>query len=84
MRLDATRVGNIANLANHSCEPNAHSRIISCDNAQHVCLFASRDIAPGEEITYDYRYGADEALACACGAPTCRGVLNVLPLSEST
>lgn len=83
MRLDATRAGNIANLANHSCEPNAHSRIISCDNAQHVCLFASRDIEAGEEITYDYRYGADEPLACACGAPTCRGWLNFLPLSES-
>jgi SET domain-containing protein len=41
---------------------------------------ARREIAPGEELTYDYRLSLDgrtrkirEEYACRCGARRCRG-----------
>lgn len=54
---------------NHSCAPNSGF----CDGLDLVAL---RDIAPGEEINWDYSTAIDEAdfagFDCACGAPTCR------------
>ncbi len=35
------------------------------------------DIAPRDELTYDYRFNGDEKLPCNCGAATCRGFVNV-------
>lgn len=51
---------------NHSCEPN-------CLSAGYEFEFAIRDIAPGEQLTDDYgMMNLPVALACKCGAPTCR------------
>ncbi|KAK4341469.1 hypothetical protein RND71_039970 [Anisodus tanguticus] len=75
--IDATRAGSIAHLINHSCEPNCYSRVISVNNNQHIIIFAKRDIKQWEELTYDYRFfSIDEQLACYCGFPRCRGVVN--------
>ncbi|XP_009802433.1 histone-lysine N-methyltransferase ATX2-like [Nicotiana sylvestris] len=75
--IDATRAGSIAHLINHSCEPNCYSRVISVNNDQHIIIFAKRDIKQWEELTYDYRFfSIDEQLACYCGFPRCRGVVN--------
>src|SRR6185437_16895716 len=55
---------------NHSCDPNTWW-------ASDTALEASRDIQPGEEITYDY-VTADISpewtapWACTCGSPLCR------------
>jgi hypothetical protein len=58
-----------ADWINHSCEPNAGL-------SGQVTLVALRDIACGEEITYDYAMsdgsGYDE-FACGCSAARCRG-----------
>jgi SET domain-containing protein len=54
---------------NHGCEPNA-----GFVTGEPV-LFALRDIAPGEEIAFDYATSISElgwALECACAAPRCR------------
>ncbi len=53
---------------NHSCEPN-------CGVRGSVVIVARRDIAPGEELTFDYGTTDTDrwVLECACGAPTCRG-----------
>ena len=75
-RIDATRAGSLARLANHSCEPNARAERVRRDGASRVCLFAMREIAPGEEITYDYELDASEALPCRCGSRRCRGFIN--------
>jgi len=75
--VDATKGGNIAHLLNHSCEPNCHSRIITVNGRNHVVIFAKRDLEPGEELTYDYRFGSTEQLPCNCGAPRCRGFVNI-------
>lgn len=86
--VDATRSGNLAHLLNHSCSPNCASRTISVKDANsnpvdHVIIFALRDIEPGEELTYDYRFCGEEILPCSCGAPECRSMVNhVEPLAS--
>lgn len=62
---------------NHSCDPN--SEIDSSWTAETKTIrawwFATRDIAAGEELTYDYAFSASVAERCYCGARTCRGVI---------
>ncbi|CAN6462495.1 unnamed protein product [Victoria cruziana] len=75
--IDATRAGSLAHLINHSCEPNCYSRVISVSGDEHIIIFAKRDINQWEELTYDYRFfSIDQQLACYCGFPRCRGVVN--------
>ena len=50
------------------------------DGLDHLCIYAKRDIADGEELTIDYKFDAETTqgeVACMCGAPTCRGKLGV-------
>jgi SET domain-containing protein len=60
---------------NHSCDPNCESVEIG----GRVWIKAIRNIAPGEEITYDYcLYDSnpeDGGALCNCGAAKCRGTL---------
>ncbi len=62
----------VAAFINHSCDPN-------CETDQirgKIWVIAMRDIAPGEELTYDYNlYDGDDDAPCLCGAPRCRGSL---------
>ncbi|MGD9702193.1 MAG: SET domain-containing protein [Acidimicrobiia bacterium] len=54
---------------NHSCSPN-------CGMSGANILVAMREIAPGEEVTYDYAMSDGspyDEFECGCGAPTCRG-----------
>ncbi|MEO6595566.1 MAG: SET domain-containing protein-lysine N-methyltransferase [Planctomycetota bacterium] len=56
---------------NHSCAPNAMLR--------ERTLIALRDIARGEEVTFDYattEYDMAAPFPCGCGAPACRGVIS--------
>lgn len=77
--IDAGVGGNEARFINHSCEPNCEAVVES----GRVFIEALRDIAPGEELTYDYhleRHGRDDAeweqrYACRCGAESCRGTM---------
>ncbi|CAK7348099.1 unnamed protein product [Dovyalis caffra] len=81
--IDATRAGSIAHLINHSCEPNCYSRVISVNGDEHIIIFAKRDIKRWEELTYDYRFfSIEEKLACYCGFPRCRGVVNDMEAEE--
>ncbi len=67
--------GAIDDLTNHSCEPTAGIRL---DQGGYR-LIALRDIAPGEEITYDYSTylaGDHEAMRCCCGSRHCRGLVG--------
>lgn len=59
---------------NHSCSPNCETEEIR----GRVWIKAIRDIAAGEEITYDYCLydGADDDHAhCNCGTRKCRGTM---------
>jgi hypothetical protein len=62
---------------NHSCDPNTEvlSRWDGDGDRVIAWWVAARDIAPGEEITYDYAFTAEVAEPCACGAANCRGVI---------
>jgi hypothetical protein len=62
---------------NHSCEPNTEvcSRWVADEGRVLAWWVAIRDIAPGDEITYDYSFVADVAEPCACGAASCRGLI---------
>ena len=58
-----------ADWVNHSCDPNAGLR-------GQITLVALRDIAAGEEITFDYAMsdGCDyDEFDCGCAASKCRG-----------
>ena len=80
MVIDAGVHGNAARWINHSCAPNCKSYE---DDDGRVYIEARRAIAPGEELTYDYRLSYDgritrkirEEYACRCGAKRCRGTL---------
>ena len=77
--IDAGVDGNDARFFNHSCNPNCESVI----EKRRVFIEATRTIAPGEEMTYDYQIqreeddppGIDEVFACRCGFPQCRGTM---------
>ena len=83
--IDAGVNGNEARFINHSCEPNCDPVI----EKGHVYIEAIKNIAAGEELTYDYnltREGDDleseERFACHCGAKRCRGT-QLEPLARS-
>ena len=46
--------GSLGRLVNDNSNPNSRMKIISVSQVPHLCLFALRDIQPGEEIAYDY------------------------------
>lgn len=60
---------------NHSCDPSTWF-------VDDITMTARRDIAPGEEITYDYSTTESyidpemETVVCRCGAPCCRGRMH--------
>jgi SET domain-containing protein len=58
---------------NHSCAPNCETE--SKDG--RVFIRALRDIAPNEELLYEYNlYDSDEDdQTCFCGAENCRGTM---------
>lgn len=85
--VDGNRRGNVARWINHSCMPNCQAVIeISAGGdprRDRILIEAVRDIAAGEEITYDYgivlavpHTAAMKRLwPCHCGAARCTGTL---------
>ena len=75
--------GSIEDFFNHSCDPNIGIRL----KANGQIILALRDIAPHEELTYDfstYQNNPHERMRCLCGAPNCRGMIgnfSSLPLA---
>jgi SET domain-containing protein len=58
---------------NHSCFPNAHIEgDEEPDGRVWARVVASRAIAAGEEITYDYAFAIDHAIPCRCAQSSCR------------
>jgi len=78
--VDAARKGNAARFVNHCCEPNCATRVVVVGGEKKILLFTSRDVAAGEELTYDYMFKPDlpeNEAPCDCGADKCRGIINV-------
>lgn len=85
--IDGNQGGKLARWINHSCEPNCralvHVDVRGDPRRDRVLIDAVRDIAAGEELTFDYAIdlpGAHPpevlaAWACRCGASRCRGTM---------
>lgn len=71
--LDGAVPGNPARRINHSCAPNCEAQ----SDGRRVWIVASRDITPGEELTFDYGFRVSDARRhpCRCGAPECAGFI---------
>ena len=77
--IDANVDGNAARWINHACDTNCEADEVD----GRIFIKATRDIAPGEELFYDYGLVIDEKLTkklkkeypCHCGSPDCRGTL---------
>jgi len=88
MRLDESTVvdaairGDESRFINHGCEPNCE--VYAFD--ERLYIYAMRDIARGEELTFDYQLRSasgsttgknpdETAYLCHCGARNCRGTM---------
>ena len=77
--IDALHGGNSSRWINHACNPNCEAD----EQDGRVFIKALRDIAPGEELNYDYGLMIDEPYTkklkaeypCWCGSKRCRGTL---------
>ncbi|KAF4336159.1 histone-lysine n-methyltransferase H3 lysine-4 specific [Fusarium beomiforme] len=78
--IDATKKGGIARFINHSCMPNCTAKIIKVEGSKRIVIYALRDIAMNEELTYDYKFereiGSTDRIPCLCGTAACKGFLN--------
>jgi len=76
--VDATVAGNAARFINHSCDPNCYSEIVDDGVGQkHVVIFALQSIAPGEELTYDYKFPFEDVkITCMCATRRCKKYMN--------
>ncbi|KAL4638685.1 hypothetical protein ACB092_03G163700 [Castanea dentata] len=56
--IDATHSGNVARFINHSSSPNVFAQNVLYDHDDkrfpHIMLFASKDIPPPQELTFDH------------------------------
>jgi SET domain-containing protein len=85
--IDGTQKGTVGRFVNHSCDPNCRIEkwyffishyFRTVGGEIRVGLFALRDIAPGVELTYDYRFEAyGDMKKCLCGSEHCRGFIGV-------
>lgn len=84
--IDSYILGNVGRFFNHSCTPNLAVFAVfhdSADNQMHrLAFFASRDIAKGEELCFDYNGRGDGSVEepadgaarykCNCDSKGCR------------
>jgi SET domain-containing protein len=71
--LDGNVDWNPARFINHSCAPNCEALL----EEDRIWIVASRDIPPGEEITFNYGYTLEDYrnYPCRCGTPGCVGYI---------
>ena len=85
--IDGDDQGNSARWINHSCSPNCRAVTIEHDSGEperdRIVIESLRDIAKGEELSFDYGIVLDvphtkarkRIWACRCGSPACTGTL---------
>jgi SET domain-containing protein len=79
--IDGNVKTNDARLINHSCDPNCEAII----EGEHIWIYALKNIQPGVELAYDYKYertGGKEMekfYVCHCGSAKCRGSIMAPP-----
>ncbi|KAI3856542.1 hypothetical protein MKX03_028384, partial [Papaver bracteatum] len=85
--IDSRTTGNITRYINHSCAPNLYVQCVLSDHHDprlaRIVLFATDNIAPYQELSYDYGYRANSVvhkngklykkhMRCSCDAPDCK------------
>ncbi len=76
LTLDGTGREHVARYMNHSCDPNCEAVIEEYpDGEKAVMIYALRDIAPGEELTFDYgaEYVEEFIKPHGCRCAACAG-----------
>ena len=53
--MDALKYGNCGRFINHSCDPNCATEPWIVNGDKRIGIFALRDIAKGEELTFNYQ-----------------------------
>ncbi|MBE7496181.1 MAG: SET domain-containing protein-lysine N-methyltransferase [Verrucomicrobiaceae bacterium] len=71
--IDGAKGRNPARYINHSCDPNCEAYIIR----GRIWIYSLREIAAGEELTYNYGFDADtwDEHPCRCGSERCIGYI---------
>jgi len=71
--LDGNVAWNPARFINHSCAPNCDAEL----DEERIWIVANRDIAAGEEITFNYGFDLEDYrnYPCRCGSPGCVGYI---------
>lgn len=71
--LDGNVSWNPARHINHSCDPNCEAE----QEDQRIWIVTLREIAAGEEISFNYGYDLEayEDYPCRCGSPRCVGFI---------
>jgi SET domain-containing protein len=71
--LDGDFQWNLARLLNHSCAPNCEAEKLG----EQIWITAIRDIAAGEELTFNYGFDLEQyrEYPCNCGSPNCIGFI---------
>ncbi|HET7626600.1 MAG TPA: SET domain-containing protein-lysine N-methyltransferase [Verrucomicrobiae bacterium] len=71
--LDGSVEWNPARFLNHSCEPNCEAQW----DEDRIWIVALRDIAIGEEVTFNYGYDLEDYKEhpCGCGMRNCVGYI---------
>lgn len=84
--IDAFPRGNLARFMNHSCNPNCETQKWIVSGEVRVGLFATCNIAAGEELCFNYHLDClgNEKKECKCGSANCSGYLGVPPKSQSS
>lgn len=75
--VDGKFKGSNSRFINHSCDPNCELQRWVVKGRPRIGIFALRDIAPGESLSYDYQFDTkeSEAFKCYCGTAKCRGTM---------
>ncbi|KAK8166756.1 hypothetical protein IWX90DRAFT_222423 [Phyllosticta citrichinensis] len=91
--IDGQFYGGPTRFLNHSCDPNCRQYVVSYNKhdpkVYEIAFFATRDIASGEELTFDYLDKEDDEdqemdedaasgktrIKCRCGTKKCRRYL---------
>ena len=71
--IDGNVPGNDARYINHACVTNCEA----INTGGEIWIFATEDIAEGEELLYNYGYALEHFLdhPCRCGKPGCVGFI---------
>lgn len=76
--IDARQYANLSRFINHSCDPNCHLVPLNVAGSMRIGIFALKDIAAGDWLSYDYCFDTrqTERFVCRCGAKNCRGTMK--------